>query len=45
MASLVRDHPEATAVLIVNEFAALGSVAGLSGSAARSPTTSRSCRC
>ncbi|MEV5964858.1 LacI family DNA-binding transcriptional regulator [Kribbella sp. NPDC051952] len=30
MACLIRDHPDATAVMIVNEFAALGSVAGLS---------------
>lgn len=29
MARLVRDHPDTTAVMIVNEFAALGSVAGL----------------
>lgn len=29
MARLMRDHPDTTAVLIVNEFAALGAVAGL----------------
>jgi DNA-binding LacI/PurR family transcriptional regulator len=29
MADLVRDYPDATAVLIVNEFAALGAVSGL----------------
>jgi len=29
MAALIRDHPDTTAVLIVNEFAALGAVAGL----------------
>jgi DNA-binding LacI/PurR family transcriptional regulator len=29
MTCLIRDHPDTTAVLIVNEFAALGAVAGL----------------
>ena len=45
MACLVRDHPDTTAVLIVNEFAALGAVAGLNRLGRGSPPTSRSFRC
>ncbi|MFG1815609.1 LacI family DNA-binding transcriptional regulator [Kribbella sp. NPDC049174] len=37
MARLVRDHPDTTAVLIVNEFAALGAVAGLNRLGLRVP--------
>ncbi|TCO49593.1 DNA-binding LacI/PurR family transcriptional regulator [Kribbella antiqua] len=37
MARLVRDHPETTAVLIVNEFAALGAVSGLNRLGRRIP--------
>jgi DNA-binding LacI/PurR family transcriptional regulator len=37
MARLVRDHPDTTAVLIVNEFAALGAVSGLTRLGLRIP--------
>jgi DNA-binding LacI/PurR family transcriptional regulator len=37
MARLVREHPDTTAVLIVNEFAALGAVAGLNRLGLRVP--------
>ena len=45
MAALIRDHPDTTAVLIVNEFAALGAVAGLNRLGRKVPATSRSFRC
>jgi DNA-binding LacI/PurR family transcriptional regulator len=37
MARLIRDHPDTTAVLIVNEFAALGAVSGLTRLGRRIP--------